>query len=181
MNCPQCQTALAPEDVRCARCGLVIGAEQGKQGVATWVWVLVGAGVLLLLVPCGCAALFLVFGSEPYRPGLGATGTRMSSSVASEVPDLDPLTGALRSWVDAHPDAPPARLEDLLGTGADGRQWFARDEFPRDRHGHAYDYRPSTLHDGWRVEVWTLGRDGQAGGTGEDEDERVFESTLTRP
>jgi hypothetical protein len=183
MECPQCHNPLSPEDVRCAHCGLVVGAERGSKGVPTWVWVLVGAGVLLVIVPCGCVGLFLFLrapASGPVTVGASSGPSSMSSSVSPDAPELAPLIGALRAWADEHEDAPPERLEELLATRADGQTWFEGDELPRDRHGNAYDYRPATQSDGWRVEVWTLGADGVAGGEGEDADELVFESSFTR-
>lgn len=60
----------------------------------------------------------------------------------------------------------PESLAELLGEDARGKPWLAGEDVPVDPWGRAYRY---TVHDG-SFELVSLGKDGQAGGEGEDAD-----------
>jgi hypothetical protein len=180
ISCPNCQRTLAPTDAQCPGCGLVIGAEAASKGVATWVWVIIGAGVLLGAVTCGCVGLYLfAVGGHTVIPVTRST-TSSSTSSTTGASGTDEIETALNGWSETHDGKLPERLEDLLGPNGHDETWFASGTLPTDRFGHEYDYRPNNETNGWTYEVWSLGRDGAAGGTGEDEDVRVLAASEKR-
>jgi general secretion pathway protein G len=171
VQCPQCKSALTEADARCASCGFEISGSAARSGVPTWVWVLIGAGALLVLLVCGGLVAGMFFGLRSAE-SIGASAAVLpgAHSITSAEPGISELADALKAYASAHGERLPARLEDLLEEPDAHGQPYLSGALPLDRFGQPYTYRPVQASNGWSLVLLSLGRDGRDGGSGDDAD-----------
>lgn len=83
--------------------------------------------------------------------------------------DVMSIEFAAEEFAHDHAGRWPAQLADLLSPGQDGHPYIERGGWLADPWKRPYQYEPPR-DPGDPPRIWTLGRDGKPGGSGEDED-----------
>lgn len=186
-TCPECGARVSARAAGCPRCGRIldagppgpVGAAEGDRP-ATAARPLEdlgpspgGAGGLPLpAVACGgCLVLVLVAGAALWwiaRSTLGDIADVMTRVTVEG--DLVALRGALERYADDHQDRYPERLEVLLEEDGGRGPWLPEARLDPWVRPYRFDAPPDGTRASGRGRVYTLGRDGAAGGRGEDAD-----------
>ncbi len=127
-----------------------------------------GFTLLELLVVIVIIGLLIGFVAPDFFKQLG------KSEVTSARAQMESLTKALDQYrldTGRYPDSDPG-LQALVEKPVDATKWngpYLRSELPLDPWGSPYVYRHPS-NSGRDFDLMSLGRDGQPGGTGEDQD-----------
>ena len=139
-----------------------------KGGVPVWVWVLIGAFVL---VPVAVVGLVII--AAIALPNMLAE--RFEADRAQALDEMRAIHNALESYALVH-DNYPVRLDILARPDSDGVAWINSPDVLIDPWDRPYLYeRPGVS--GPLPRVYTLGMDQQAGGDGPFEDLDVNSSS----
>ena len=82
--------------------------------------------------------------------------------------NIKSLDQAVQEYAMDHGGNFPDSLEELIEKDENGRAYLKLEELPKDPWGLEYLYDPATDGDNYRI--YTLGKDGQPGGEGENAD-----------
>lgn len=82
--------------------------------------------------------------------------------------NIKSIDQAVEEYAMDHAGTYPDSLEQLIEKDENGRAYLKAEEIPKDPWGLEYLYDPATDGDNYRI--YTLGKDGQPGGEGENAD-----------
>src|SRR5688572_21086713 len=183
-TCPECGAAVSPREAGCPSCGRIFdrgeklldralevaprpvehegAVEHARSGGTGW--------TSCLLAGCGClVASALAAGLFAFLTGSGLREVVEGNRRVQQEAALITLRRALEEFADDHGNRYPERLEQLAEASGGG-PWIER--LPSDRWGRRFVFEPPPDLERSRGagRLYSLGRDGEVGGEGEDAD-----------
>ena len=146
---------------------VVVTERRPRRSVARWLLIAVGVCVAAAITVFVCLALALVAGrkgalDQALVQHIVLTRTKMRIDIVS-------ICQAIDNYTILNSGEAPATLDVLLTRDGQGQTYLHnRTELPLDPWGNAYGYEPPTYSADYRV--FSLGKDGLPGGSGDDAD-----------
>jgi general secretion pathway protein G len=120
------------------------------------------SSIAVLLAGSALAATVFFVRTRPIECSFGTVCSKWKS-------DIMAIEEACKEFARDHDGRYPSSLEDLVAVDAAGHAYLERHELPRDPWQRSYLYVAATSERSL-PRIYSLGRDGKVGGTGEDAD-----------